>query len=106
MTRREFLTASAAASLVTAVGCAEYAGSRGQAGLPEERDLIITGVRAAIDKTLLPALTQRVYPGHFTVTAIRFKSVCHGPKARLVLVRTLSCRLRRYGSCGRQCCVL
>src|SRR5438067_4011588 len=31
--------------------------------------LIRAGVAAAIEKTLLPAATERAYPGHFTVTA-------------------------------------
>jgi len=54
MTRRELLAAPAAV-----IGADD----------PAERKLIVTGVRAAFEKTLYPALRERAYPGHFSVTA-------------------------------------
>jgi hypothetical protein len=53
MTRAEFLKMAAAVA----------------APLPAEGELIVAGVKAAFEKTLYPALRERAYPGHFSVTA-------------------------------------
>ena len=53
MTRTEFLRIPAALA----------------APLSGDSELIATGVKAAFEKTLYPALRERAYPGHFSVTA-------------------------------------
>lgn len=72
MTRRLFLKASASAALWTAAGpgCTDALRTDRHPYQPLSSDqkLILTGAQAALDKTLYPALRQRAYPGHFTVT--------------------------------------
>ena len=62
MNRRRFLTTSLAASALAFPGCAYL-------NLRSDDALIRAGTRAAIDKSLLPALTEKAYPGHFTISA-------------------------------------
>lgn len=70
MTRREFVEGAAAGSLGIAAGTARSrACGAGDDGRAEEQDLIRRGAAAALEKSLRPALRERAYPGHFTVTA-------------------------------------
>jgi len=69
MRRRDFLQISVAAA-VPAVLAPLGKTAVSSSDLPDaEQQTVVAGVRAALDKTLYPALLQRVYPGHFTVTA-------------------------------------
>lgn len=70
MTRRALLVGSAAGSLGIAAGRGSSGAVGAEAGrLAEEKELILRGTEAALEKTLMPALRERAYPGHFTVTA-------------------------------------
>jgi hypothetical protein len=69
MTRRSFVKASAAGTIGLAA-CVRSSGARGAEGpLSADQELIVRGTRAALEKSLLPALRERAYPGHFTITA-------------------------------------
>ena len=72
MTRRQFIKASGCAALwaTGGGGCvdAHRMARRPKQPLSPEQELILTGSQAALDKTLYPALRERAYPGHFTVT--------------------------------------
>ena len=69
MQRRRFLKISIAAAAPTVLGFAGD-GRRSDADVREsEQQTILAGVGDALNKTLYPALRERAYPGHFTVTA-------------------------------------
>ena len=69
MNRRNFIRTSGAATLLAVAG----AGCRSTAPHAKfslvEDGLILAGTRAALEKSLYPALQEKVYPGHFTVVA-------------------------------------
>lgn len=71
MDRRAFLqTAAVAAALQGVRAKAETAQDKLAISLDSiADDTIRTGVKMAIDKTLVPAAAERAYPGHFSVTA-------------------------------------
>ncbi len=60
LSRREFIAASSAALIAGNINAAESAA---------EQELILAGTKAALEKSLYPALVERAYPGHFTVAA-------------------------------------
>ena len=64
-TRRSFITGSIAATacLLAETGCQSV-----KTGAPTD-ELIAEGLKAALEKTLYPALRERAYPGHFMVVA-------------------------------------
>lgn len=68
MRRRKFLQVSVAAAVPAVLGLPSE--TRASAAPDDaEQQLIKTGVKAAMDKTLYPALLERAYPGHYTVVA-------------------------------------
>ena len=69
MKRREFLQVSLAAAVPAGLHCASEAEASSARPQESEQETIIAGIRAALEKTLYPALRERAYPGHFTVVA-------------------------------------
>jgi len=69
MKRREFLQVVGAAVAPAVLAKPDLAGLAGAIPTDTEQQLIVTGVRAALDKSLYPPLLERAYPGHFTVVA-------------------------------------
>jgi hypothetical protein len=69
MNRREFIKRSSAATVlaITGAGCASVTPQA--EFVPEEQGLILTGTKAALEKSLYPAMREQAYPGHFMVTA-------------------------------------
>lgn len=69
MTRREFIQHSAAAGLSFSTGFGCATSSNRSEKLSAEEELILTGTKAALEKSLYPALREQAYPGHFVVVA-------------------------------------
>lgn len=69
MNRRKFLKNSGAATLLTIMGASCHSPTTRIETLSAEQELILAGTRAALEKSLYPALREKVYPGHFTVVA-------------------------------------
>jgi len=69
MKRRRFLQISMAAAAPAVLASPNKIGTGSPGPRDPEQQTIVAGVRAALDKTLYPALGERAYPGHFTVTA-------------------------------------
>jgi hypothetical protein len=64
-----FLQLSIAAAAPTLLTFENETGTSSTGLSTPEQQTIVAGVRAALDKTLYPALRERAYPGHFTISA-------------------------------------
>jgi len=69
MQRRKFLQVSVVAAVPAVLALRGETRASRTAPNDFDQQLINTGVRAALERTLYPALLERAYPGHFTVTA-------------------------------------
>jgi hypothetical protein len=69
MNRRKFIKSSSAATLLALTGAGCHSTAPRAETLSAEQELILIGTKAALEKSLYPALQENVYPGHFMVVA-------------------------------------
>lgn len=69
MKRREFLRVSLLGGVPSVTQNPSEAWVSSSDPLQSDQETILAGVTAALEKSLYPAMRQRVYPGHFTIVA-------------------------------------